>query len=102
MLSNKSASGTSFHGQVFTATYNDMVKAIGKPQIAQNDGQDKCNYDWICELPTGEVYTIYDWKYYRPLKNDEVVEWHIGARDAYTALLAIDDLMDAFSSLLKN
>jgi hypothetical protein len=75
-----------------------MVNAIGKPQYT---GIDKTNYMWVCELPTGEVYTIYDWKYYRPLSEEEVVEWHIGAHDAYTAILAIDDLMDAFSSLLR-
>ena len=104
MLSNKSASGTSFHDKVWTATYNDMVKAIGEPQYT---GIDKSNYMWVCELPKedvlqgSEVFTVYDWKYYRPLRNGEVVEWHIGSHDAYTSMLAIDYLMDAFSSLLK-
>lgn len=93
MLSNKDATGTSWHGQIWTATYNDMVKAIGEPQYSGNDGRDKVNYEWTCELPTGEVYTIYDWKYYRPLKDDEMIEWHIGARDAYTAICAIASMI---------
>ncbi len=31
------------------------------------------------ETESGDVFAIYDWKYYRKLELDEIVEWHVGA-----------------------
>ena len=77
-LSFKSGSGTSFYDTVITCSYNQLVQAIGEPQYSDNTGEDKTNFDWKCELNDGRVFTIYDWKEYRPLKLDEIIEWHIG------------------------
>lgn len=77
-LSNQSGTGTSFYDTVITCTYNQLVQAIGEPQHSDNTGEDKTNFDWTCELNDGQVFTIYDWKEYRPLKLDEIIEWHIG------------------------
>lgn len=73
------ANGTSFHGTEFRATVNQIVSVLGEPTIAENTGEDKVNFEWICETETGEVFTIYDWKEYRPLDLDEPIDWHIGA-----------------------
>ena len=79
MLSNKNFSGTSFHGHTITATYNELVDALGgKPQYTHGD---KSNYDWVCETENGTVFTVYDWKEYRNFGDDEKIEWHIGAHD---------------------
>jgi hypothetical protein len=32
------------------------------------------------ETDEGEVFAIYDWKYYRPLSSDEIVTWNIGSK----------------------
>lgn len=77
-LSFKSGTGTSFYDTVITCSYNQLVQAIGEPQYSDNTGEDKTNFDWKCELNDGRVFTIYDWKEYRPLKLDEIIEWHIG------------------------
>lgn len=77
-LSLKSANGTSFHDTILHCTYNQLVEAIGEPQFADNSGDDKVNFDWICELEDGRVFTIYDWKEYRPIKPNEPIAWHIG------------------------
>ena len=37
------------------------------------------NFEWDMETDEGEVFAIYDWKYYRPLSSDEIVTWNIGA-----------------------
>ena len=73
--------GTSFHDTVIYATPQQLIDAIGSPSYANNEGEDKVNMEWVCETGDGEVFTIYDWKYYRPLEMDEEVGWHIGGKN---------------------
>lgn len=73
-------SGTSFFGTTFQATVRDLYDLLGEPDVDTNDGIDKVNFDWFRKLESGEVFTVYDWKYYRRLKTGERVEWHIGGR----------------------
>ena len=75
----KSTDGTSFHGITIRATVEQLTKAFGDPTMDSNWGDDKVNFEWEMETEDGEVFTIYDWKYYRPLKSDEYVVWNIGA-----------------------
>jgi len=90
----KSSFGTSFYGDTITATYKQLVKAIGEPQYAQNNGEDKSNFDWILETEDGTVFTVYDWKEYRSIKPNETIEWHIGANNA-------DDSRQVFFELIE-
>jgi hypothetical protein len=81
----------------FTATVADLRKILGEPQCEQNDGQDKCNFDWTMETEDGTVFTVYDWKEYRRLEEDEDIEWHVGGRsgaDTEKALNEIDEALD--------
>ena len=71
--------GTSFHGVVIRATVDQLTKAFGEP-YDNNTGEDKVNFEWEMETDEGEVFTIYDWKEYRPLQRDQYVTWHIGAK----------------------
>ena len=75
----QSTDGTSFHGITIRASVEQLTKAFGDPTIVDNTGDDKVNYEWDMETDEGEVFAIYDWKYYRPLKSDEIVTWNIGA-----------------------
>ena len=93
-LSNKSSAGTSFHGHTITATYNQLVEVLGKPQQSQNDGSDKTNFDWTCETKEGVVFTVYDWKEYRKIKPNEKIEWHIGARNEFASAHAFFQLIE--------
>lgn len=93
---NKTASGTSFYNHTFTATVEDLRNLLGKPEYESNCGDDKTNFDWLMETESGNVFTVYDWKEYRSLREDEVVEWHIGgASDLVTreALLEIREAL---------
>ena len=97
-LSFKSANGTSFHDTVITCTYNQLVQAIGVPQCSDNTGEDKVNFDWTCELNDGRVFTIYDWKEYRPIGKDEVIEWHIGGESGIVTRQALIELTALLAS----
>jgi hypothetical protein len=76
----QSTSGTSFQGVVIRATVNQLISAFGEPTMEYNTGEDKVNFEWEMETNEGEVFTIYDWKEYRPLERDQFVTWHIGAK----------------------
>lgn len=91
-LTDKSADGTGFHGTTITTTPQKLIDALGEPQWDGNDGSDKTNFDWICETEDGDVFTIYDWKYYRPLKMDEIVDFNIGGNSKYITMTAQTEL----------
>ena len=97
---DKSADGTSFHNHTFTATVDDLRNVLGQPYCEQNDGEDKVNFDWIMETEDGEVFTVYDWKEYRQLDENEDIEWHIGGRSGLItekALLEIREALMAYT-----
>ena len=75
----KSTNGTSFHDTTIRCSVNDLREILGEPINESNDGSDKVNFEWDMETDEGEVFAIYDWKYYRPLSSDEIVTWNIGA-----------------------
>jgi hypothetical protein len=80
-LSNKSSNGTSFHDTVIRTTVNKLSNALGEAQCFDNTGDDKVNFEWDCETENGDVFTIYDWKEYRPIGSDEMIEFHIGGKN---------------------
>jgi hypothetical protein len=77
-LTTKSSDGTSFHNVTIKTTINELVRVLGGPTYLGNDGEDKVNIEWVCETENGDVVTIYDWKEYRVLELDEVIEFHLG------------------------
>ena len=100
-LSNQSISGTSFHNSTITATVNELIAAIGEPQYQSNDGQDKVNFEWDCETEDGDVFTIYDWKEYRPLDENEVIEWHVGGHSGKVTDQAVQEMTDELTKLFS-
>ena len=96
---DKSADGTSFHNHTFTATVDDLRNVLGEPYCEQNDGEDKVNFDWIMETEDGEVFTVYDWKEYRQLDENEDIEWHIGGRSGLTTGKALSEITKALDSI---
>ena len=84
----KSTMETSFHNVVVSATVRELRQVLGEPACEQNDGEDKVNFEWEMETKNGKVFTVYDWKEYRQIEEDEEIEWHIGGHcfmDTYTA-----------------
>ena len=81
-------SGSSFHQDVIFATPNELRHILGEPVYEQNDGTDKVNMEWYIQMNDGNMFTVYDYKEYRPLRPNERVEWHIGGHDRFSTHLA--------------
>lgn len=90
--SDQNPSGTSFHDSVIIATVAQLRKIIGEPEDETNDGNDKVNFEWNCETEEGDVFTVYDWKEYRRLSEDEEIEWHIGGHSRSVTEKAAQEL----------
>lgn len=79
-FTRKTSGGTSFHGTTLKATPRQLIDLFPNSYYEENDGRDKINFDFTLETEDGDVFTIYDWKYYRPLDMDEQILWHLGAK----------------------
>lgn len=86
-------SDTSFHSATFQSTVKTLTKVLGEPAYDNNDGEDKVNYEWEMETPDGIVFTVYDWKQYRPIKDTELIHWHIGTETPEKSLQVKIELM---------
>ena len=91
-LSSKSEHGTSYHLIDIKSTLNLLRKVLGEPKYMCNTGYDKTNVEYVCETEDGDVFTIYDWKMYRPIGDDEVIRFHIGADTDRIAFKAKNEL----------
>ena len=90
---NKNSDFTSFHGTTIKTTINELVRVLGEPTYQQNTGEDKVNVEWICERENGDIITIYDWKEYRSLDVNEVIEFHLGGRGGLSTFNGKEDLI---------
>ena len=88
----QSSTGTSFHSITIKTTLGRLRAAFGDPQWESNDGEDKTNIDYNLETPDGDVFTVYDWKNYRPIGEDEVLDFHIGADSSRIAFQAKNEM----------
>jgi hypothetical protein len=90
----KSTNGTSFHGTTISTSVGRLIELFPRSYSSQNDGEDKSNFDFELETSTGEVFTIYDWKEYRPIGKEERITFNIGG-------FSKSDTEKAKSELLK-
>tara|TARA_R110002126_G_scaffold289333_1_gene444054 strand:+ start:617 stop:925 length:309 start_codon:yes stop_codon:yes gene_type:complete len=88
----QNASGTSYHGNTITCTPDTLIGLLGAPSYDDNQGYDKVNLSWTCETSNGELFTIYDWKTYSPVRMNQMVHWHIGAKESSIATNATEEL----------
>lgn len=69
---------TSFHDDIIIATYEELVRRLGEPQI-DGSGDGKTQKEWQFTTDDNVFFTIYDWKeYYRDVTDGGTIEWHIG------------------------
>lgn len=94
----KSTDGTSFFGTTITTTVNELRNVGLFPKYKQNTGEDKTNFDWELETTDGTVFTIYDWKEYRPISPDEKIRFHIGAFSESDSRKALQELKELLNS----
>ena len=84
--------GTSFHDVTIKTSINQLIKVLGEPSIQDNTGEDKVNVEWEVITDDGTVGTIYDWKEYRRLDGDDLVEFHIGGHNKSDTLIIKNEL----------
>ena len=97
---NKTADGTSFYDMTVFATPQELNAILGNPVYDDNTGDDKVNMEWISETNDGAVFTVYDWKEYRSISNDEKIEWHIGGHGVKDTLTAKLEITRALNNIL--
>lgn len=90
----RSTSGTSFHDTVISASVNELRAVLGPPAYDENSGKDKVNFEWEMETEDGEPFTVYDWKEYRRISQDEQIEWHIGGESRSVTQTARAEIID--------
>lgn len=77
--------GTSFFGATIKTTLSKLRKKFGIETYNDNNGTDKVNieFDLVLELtPNLSIpFTLYDWKEYKKIGEDEEIVFHIGARN---------------------
>lgn len=95
----KSVNGTSFHNTVIHATVSQLRQILGQPVYECNDSGDKVNFEWEMETESGKVFTVYDWKEYRQIDEDEEIEWHIGGHRSIDTIEAADEIMNELNQL---
>ena len=95
----KSTSGTSFLGVTILTSIEQLEKINLIPVCEQNDGKDKINFEFELETESGEPFTIYDWKLYRPIERDEMIEFHIGSFTLEASEQAKKELETALQNL---
>lgn len=96
---HKTSNMTSFFGHTITATPAQLKKMFGAPTYDDNNGFDKTNLEWVMENSTGAVVTIYDWKTYSPLGNNEEVHWHLGGHSGQATSQAQKEIESLLRSL---
>ena len=73
-------STSSFHDNIVRASVNELKKVLANPPSKQtNNGQEKTNFEWNGTTIDDDVFSIYDWKEYRSISEDEQIDWHIGS-----------------------
>jgi hypothetical protein len=95
---SKSSVLTSWHGGKVLASVAALRRVLGEPVYEQNDGEDKVNFEWEMETEQGELFTVYDWKEYRPLREDEPIWWHVGSHQPYTSAKAVEEIEAALET----
>lgn len=96
-ITTKGADGTSFHDTTINCSVSTLKKVLGEPQYECNDGSDKVNFDWTMETDEGDVFTVYDWKEYRSLNENEMIEWHIGGMSKQVTEQARREIREAIA-----
>ena len=97
---NKSPSGTSFHGTTIVTTPETLKKLF--PESFIEDVGGKTNLDFILETKDGDVFTIYDWKLYVSLTQNGIYSFNIGACNKLVAEQAKGEIFNLIKKTHKN
>jgi hypothetical protein len=99
---NRSVSGTSFHGHEVTATVMELLNVLG--DATERNG-DKTQWEWILEIPEKDLlFTVYDWKTSFTIDPMDKIHWHIGGfsgSDTLTAKIILEQKLKSFREYMQ-
>jgi hypothetical protein len=111
---NKSISGTSYHGTSINCTPNQLITIFERllkfrPEMGieeetptydfPNTGEDKINIEFVFETSEGYVFTVYDWKEYTPLQKDKHYDFNIGGQSSSVTEMALKELTEELKNI---
>ena len=70
---------TSFHNCTIRTSINKLTEILGDSLGPSCDN--KATNQWYAYYNDDIFFTIYDWKEYREIGNDELIDWHIGSKN---------------------
>lgn len=88
----KPLDGTSFHGFTIKTSLSRLLDFF--PDSIQFVDEGKINYYFCLETESGDPFSIYDWKYYREIIPEEVIEWNIGSETKEVSVEAYKKLSE--------
>jgi hypothetical protein len=99
MIENKytNADGTSSYRVEIGSTVSRLKEVLGEPYSEQNDGRDKVNFEWLLTLNGTDPITVYDWKQYREIDEDEFIDFHIGGKSLASTEQAKEEILKLFT-----
>jgi len=87
---------STFHGTDFVASKQDIEKACGKTMFSDDDINEVTQHEWEMQTEDGTPFTIYDWKEYREISDNEKITWHIGSFNRFGSAKAYKELQRSF------
>lgn len=85
--------GTSFHSGYVINCANDINNVLGTYDKV-GDSDDKTMNEWYCEIDE-IVFTVYDYKEYHNVADDEIIRYHVGTRTVDDTLYVLRKLKEA-------
>lgn len=83
---------TSFYGDTIKTSCKELTELFGN---WHESDPEKVNFEWNLILDDKIPFTIYDWKEY-DLKESDVINYHIGARNKEESSIIINVLKTYF------
>ena len=84
---------TSFHFVTINTSIRKLKNVLGKPTYDDNGFGGKVNVEWVVITKEGIIGTIYDWKEYRRLGEDDIIQFHIGGKTKEDTLKVKSELI---------
>lgn len=95
---NKNTNLTSYHGYDIETTAEKLIALFPDSYFLENTGEDKTNIDFSLETEDGNVFTVYDWKMFRPISMTETIHFHIGSHSPAISAQAKNELETILNS----
>ena len=86
----RNVNGTHLVGRMI-ASRKKLIETFGEPCLFEPSTSEKVQIEWCLEFGDGTIATVYDWKQYGHIPDEnEDVQWNIGGRSSDAMELVLD------------